>query len=972
MGTIRDIMDDALAASYDPSGQFRASMRTLVAVMNGEIDDVSPANPVVLTIENQAALIAAFTENMQSQTQRLLQVNALTPEDLYPHMADVHFTNIFNLPASTIFTLILDKKEILNSMVAIPGTMSSKVTIPRDSYFTISDYVFGIHYPIDITQLVHGGIRVSYDTSELTPLQTLSSNILTTREVQRDGVTYLAIDIEVFQFNITSKTPTVTQGTTFSYNVAITDLYYATRVYMTNSDGTISEIPVRYSESIYDPLNPCAIVKLLDGVVNVSIPQIYINNQQVLGSLRIDVYTTKGPLQTDFSSYSIGSIGYRFRDLDKTADTTYTAPMTQLDTCTILGEQQVSGGALGMTFTDLRTAVIADAIGDPSLPITPAQIQNFITRLGYDVIKNTDIVTDRVFLGTKNMPDPTDATLLTAANASIETMNAAFTDLIGNSAIIDNTSDSNSITIKPSAIFQLVDGLLTLVDDSTLASIAGMRSDLKATYITNGDFLYTPFYYVLDTSNNQFRLAPYYLDNPTVESQTFVDDNEGTLLQVNTNGYTLIKTDTGYKLQLTVISNADYKAVQDTDVQCILGFTSSTEEDPCWMVGTLFGTDPTSKERIWEFDLTSQFAMDVTDRIDFRNFKMYDTTDKTIYSNLLQDFTVIYATQSQLGNLFVPGLIDAQLPRYLVGMNSKAICQETLSLQFGQAMSNLWARARSTASTIEYETYPTDQILRYTDDIYKVDPATNSQIFMVNGQPTRVLLHAKNDPILDVNGNQQIQYPAGSIVYDNTQTPPAPIVKNVRYLQHRFELFLIEGVYAFSTDDIAIAYRNTVAQTVAGWVTTDMVNVQAATLDKTNVYFYPKTIFGTIEVTVADGIVQQISAGQSFSVALTVTKEVYQDDVLRAQLETQTTTTIAAYLKNQTLANSDIVENLRTAYGNDVLDAQVSLFGDAANIPVMQLVNPVHCCGIKKRLVSRDDDKLVVEEDITVTFTMLE
>ncbi|BAS04977.1 putative virion stractural protein [Ralstonia phage RSF1] len=971
MGTIRDFMNDALAASYDPSGQYRASMRTLTAIMNGEVDDISPANPVVYALETQGALIAAFTENMQSETRRLLQVAALTPQDLYPHMADVHFTNIFNLPAKTTFTLILDKKEILNSMKPIAGTMSSKVTIPRDTYFTISDYVFGIHYPIDIIQQVHGGIRVAYDTSQTTPLQALTTNILKTREVMRDGVTYLAIDIDVFQFVIASSTPTVTQGTTFSKNIAITDLYYATRVYRTLSDGTQQEIPVTYSEKIYDPLNPCAVVKLLDGVVNVSIPQIYINNQQVLGELRIDIYTTKGPLQTDFSSYSIGSIGYRFRDLNKNADTTYTAPMQQLDTCTVLGEQPVSGGVLAMTFDELRTAVISDAIGDPTLPITPAQIQNYITRLGYDVIKNIDIVTDRVFLGSRNMPDPTDPSLLTAANASIETMNASFTDLIGNSAVVDNTSDSNSVTLTPSAIYQLVDGTLKLVDDSTLTAIKQMRSDLKATYITNGNFLYSPFYYVLDKSNNQFRLAPYYLDNPQVLSQTFLQDNEGTLLQVNTNGYDLLKTATGFQLKLTVKSNDDYKALQDQDVQCILGFKSPTEEDPCWLVGTLFGTDPQSKERIFTFDLNTQFAMDVNDRIDFRNFKMYDTTNKTIYADLTQDFTVIYATQSQMGNLFVPGMIDALLPRYLVGANSKAICEERLTLKFGDALSNLWARARSVASTVEYETYPTDQILRYSSDQWKTDPATGNQIFMVDGKPTRVLLHAKGDPILDDNGNQQIQFPAGSVVYDYTQNPPVPVVKNVRYLKHRFELFLIEGVYAFSNDDIAVAYRNTVAQQVASWVTTDMVSVQKASMDKSRVYFYPKTIFGTIEVMVADGIVQQISAGQRFDVALTVSKEVYQNEVLKAQLVTQTTTTIAAYLTNQTLANSDIVENLRVAYGDDVLDAQVSLFGDAANIPVMQLVNEVHRCGIRKRLVSRDDDKLVVEEDINVTFSVI-
>lgn len=961
-------MNDALAASFDPSGQYRAALRTTLAVMNGELDNISPANPVIYVLETQGALVAAFTESMQSETRRLLQVAATTPEDLYPHMAAVHFTDIFNLPSSTIFTLILNKNEILSRMIPIPGTLSKKVTIPRNSYFTISDYVFGIHYPIDIIQQVHGGLRVSYDTSQTTPLQALTTNILKSRYAVRDGVEYLCIDIPVFQFQITSKTPTVSAGKTFSYNVNIADLYYATRVYRTLDDGTQEEITVTYSEKIYDPLSPTAVVKLLDGQVNVTIPQVYITNEQITGELRIDVYTTKGPLNTSLSSYTIGSIGYQFRDLNKAADTTYTAPMTKLGTSTLISNAPVSGGALGMTFDELRAAVIADAIGDPQLPITPAQIANYLNRKGYDIIKNTDVVTDRVFLASRNMPDPTNPALLTAANGSIETLNAAFTDLVGNSAVIDN---GDSITITPKAIYRLDDGILRMMSDSELTSIRQMRSDLLASHVTSNNYLYSPYHYVLDRSNNQFRLSPYYLDNPSVDSQTFVTDNEGTLLSVNTAGSDLTKTDTGYTFQITTKSSDEYKALDDSVVMVLLSFTSNTEEDPCWILGTQTGKT-TDNERIFNFGLTSQFMMDATDRVDFRNFKMFDTSDKTIYSTLQQDFMVYYVTTQQMGDLFTPSTMDAAIPRYLVPASAKGITQEQFSLNFGDSLNNLWARARTVATSIVYETYATDQILRYTTDQYKKDPATGSTVFMVNGKPQRIKLASAGDPILDANGQQQIQYPKGSIVYDNTTNPPTPVVKNGRSLKHRFELFLIEGVYIFSNDQVAIDYRNQVAETVAQWVTQDLVTIEKATMDKTFAYFYPKTVFGTIDVVTADGIIQQINAGQSFMVSLSVTSVVAQDLDLIAQLKKQTTQVISDYLKGFTLANSDIIQLLRTAYGEDVLDVQVSLFGPQANIAIMQLVNEVHRCGIRKRLVSRDDEKLVVEEDITVVVNVID
>lgn len=965
-GTIRNLMTDAVAASFNPSDTYRASLRTLAVVMKGELDDISPMNPVVLAIETQAALIAAFVEENHASTRRLLQSASQNKEDLYPHMADIHFTNIFNLPSRTTFSLVLNKNEIIAAMVPIPGSQSKKLTIPRNTYFRIGEYEFGIHYPIDIIQQLHGGLHVQYDTSRLTVLQKIKSNMLAKRYAVREDIEYLIIDIPVMQFSVTTKTPTVVSGSTFSFSAQITDKYYATRVYRTLANGTQEEIRVIYSEEIYDPYSPTAVVRVLDGEIKVMVPQIYITNGQILGELRIDVYTTKGPLQTSFDSYPMGAIVPTFRDLFKRAEKTYTAPMGRLGTTAVLGEKPVSGGALAMSFSELRQAVIADAIGDPNLPITPAQIQNYLSRKGYDIIKNTDIVTDRVFLATREMPQSENETLLTAANASIETMNSSFSELVANSGVIDNDT---SVTIKSNVIYRLSDGILKMVTDSELETIRQMRSEILANHVTNGNYLYSPYHYVLDKTSNQFRLGAYYLDEPRVDSQSFYRTNESTQLSVSTSGYSLTKTDFGYTLRVTTVSSDEYKAIEDEDVTAILRYQSPTETDPAWLVGQMVGLT-SSMERIFEFKLDSRFFMNDKDRIGWRNFKMYNQSDIVTFSDLEQEFNLTYCTTATMGSLYKASEMDAKLPRFLLPVTAVGITEEILVLNFGVALTNLWSRARSVASSVVYETYDTDVIQRYKEDVYKKDPATNSDIFWNNGLPSKIKLHSKGDPILTPEGEEIIQYPKGTIRID--PLTGEPMMKSGRYLKHRFEMFLVEGVYIFSNDQIAIDYRKALAKTVADWVKSDLSSIEEVTMDKSRAYFYPKTIFGTIEVMTGDGLVQQVNAAQRFDVSLFVPLEVKQNPDLLSRLKKQTVYGIAKGMKPSMLAISDISELLKADYGSDVIDAQISWFGEQANIPVMQLVNEVHRCGIRKRLVSRDDGKLVVEEDITVTFQTLQ
>ena len=959
---LRTFMNNASEVVNNPSGFYQATMRTLIEQRNGELNDISAGNPMVMTVESFCALTNMFIESDRAETSKMYASMADGMRDLYSHMASIHFTQIFAQPARTTFYVLFNKAELLSKLVPVGTTGAKKLTLARNSYFTIDDFEFGIHYPIDIIQQAHGGLRIAWDLSQETTLQRVSTNVLKSRTVKRDETELLLVEVPVTQFSIISKKPTVSPASTFVHTTQLTDKYYATRVYLNTSLGP-KELKVVYAEELYDAQTPTVLVRPLEDSVEVIVPQVYITTGKLVGELRIDHYVTKGPLELTFDNYPIGSIVPRWRDLNPKADTTYTAATKNLGIDAVISAEPVTGGAEAMSFDELRSAVIADAIGDPQLPVTPAQIQNNLVRSGYEIIKNADVVTERVFLASKNMPEPTDPSLLTAANASIETLNASFDDLIGRSCVY---LDGERLSITPDAVYRLDDGILKMLDDSELAAVESLRSELLAAHVTENSYLYSPFYYVADKAKNRFRLSAYYLDNPGVTGLTFVSDNPTTNMQVNTDGYLLEKTDAGYRLRVSTLSNSEYQLLADSQVGVLLGFIPPNEKEMAFVKASLL--QKSNGERVFGFDIETRYSIDENDQLGFWSFKLYDTSERQVFCALDAEFEIFYYATGVRGGDYEASEMDAMLPTYLLDPDTSALTHETMSMTFGTALNNLWSRGRPIAAGSTYKTYPEDVIARYEKNVYEKDENGIDKITFVDGVPTRNLLHAIGDPYLDPETNEPVvQYPAGSIMYENGE----PILLEGRYLKNHMELFMIEGAYRFTTDAIALDYAKQLAQRVAYWVSEDLGEILKRTMDKTKVYFYPKTIFGMTEVLVADGIQLQIPAAQRFDVSLHVPLTVYQDEDMKKQIKNKTVLLISDYLKNQTLSSSELTEMLRQTYSGDVLDVQVSLFGPQENIALMQLVNPVHRCGIKKRLVSRDDEKLVVEEDITFSFVTL-
>lgn len=959
--SVSKLVKNALDYQFNPALIQRAVLSTLTEITNGEKTVVDPTSPFVFCIESAACLTAGFMMGNEALNRKQYSRSAQTPEDLYLHMSDRDYVNRFAIPATTRFTLALALEEVLAKMVADPSTGIRKLVIPRNTFFSVADINFSLQYPIEIRQLAHGGLQVVYDVDVVSPLQALPTNVIQ-HEIRRNAESeWLFFEFDVQQFAIINQTSTLNAAIDFKLDVAFDDQYYFTRVYVENAAGNWTEIATTHSDQVYDVLTPTAVLRVIDKTVTIKIPQIYTGTGLLNKGIRIDVYQTKGPINLNLGEYPFTAYSAVWQAYDKADNTIYTAPLKTFRTVVTYSDKVVSGGSNALSFEELRLRVIQNAIGAPQLPITNVQAEVVLRNQGYQVVKNIDNITNRVFQATKEMPTPIDTKLITAAAASIETVLMSLKDAVQVSSVIDNGA---SVTLTPNTLYRNLDGIISMVTTDHLNFLLGLSSEKRALQVTQGNYLYTPFHYVLDSTNNAFESRPYHLDNPEILTKLFVTENDSTMIQVGTAAYGMTRTPTGYQIQIVTQSGDGYKALGDDQVHVQLAYIPAGEKDRAYLNGTLIGKTEAG-ERSYVFDLSTNFNVDKNDNLQLSEFKLYTTEPRLTGSPLLTEFDLIYSTSAIMASQWRPDAVDQTLGRFLLPSRIAGISHEKLRVRFGYALKTLWAQCRSVISSVPFQTYVMDVPRLYEKNIYERDANGASISFDAQGKPISVILHAKGTPVLDATGTPVFQHRRGDVVLDGNGDP---VTTDTRGMLRQIDIMLIEGVYWFATDLTATAYRSTLTASVVNWLTSDLAELEKQLLDQTRIYFYPKTTLGAINVLTGDGIVKSINAGQAFRLGLYVTKAVYANADLRERLMKATISTISEQLKGTTVSLDSITTALRAQYGNDVISVQISGLGGDLNLPALTITDDADRCSIRKRLAALPDDSLIVEEDITIDF----
>ncbi len=947
---------------YNSAAIQRLALETLESVSAGTIDVVDPSNPFVFLMESSAVNTSAAMVHFEAQTRMQYPSMAVTEDELYMHMSDKDYIGRFASPSRTTFTMLFNKAEV--TAKAIPsGTLGiNKLVIPKHTEFKIADYVFTMQYPVEMRVMDYGGIQVVYDGSDPSPLEVLKDNIAEWDTVNIEGEDYIRIKVPVSQFIIKSKYNQISKAVAFEETYPFEDDFYYCRVYRSLGLDQWSEIKTTHTDQVFDPTVVTAVLKVYDNRIKISIPQVYLDAGLITGTVRMDIYTTKGKLDLLLDSYQINAFTARWIDRDLGDETdAFATPLNSFSNMAVFSDAAVNGGVVAIPFGELRERVLNNALGDSQIPITDVQLSTRLANRGYESIKDIDNVTNRVYLASRKLPVPANTNTSSAASSVIGTLQTSYGELVDRLGVYDNGA---GITISPNTLFKLENGILKLVPNGERLALESLTGIEYVDIINDSNYLFTPFHYVLDAGDKFFETRAYYLDDPSERHKEFVEENIDLGIYISTDTFSIRKKETGYVLQITTKSDTVIKELPDYRVMPLLSFTPTDQRSEAFLEGTLLATKGDG-ERIYEFDLSTNFDIDKDHNLILNGFKMYSNDILNYNVPLNMVFDLVYYIR-EIGNE-LPSLNYRPLS-YLVSDYDRGVVHERIGIKFGTHLDGFWNRSRSVLESNIYQVYETTVYSYYDKNIYVRDANTGAVVLTrdpVTGDLTTTLLFTKGDPILDENGYHAIKHKIGDPVLDINGKP---IIDNVRSVLRELDMFLIDGRYLFSTFPKDLDYLKELPKSIVSWLENDVAEFREWLIEQTEMLLYPQRTFGNSKFLVLDGEETTLNLEQAFTVSFYLNREKFDDVFLRDSLKHLAIDVLSSELSKTRIKTNEIISKLTASAGDDVIAIDLKGLGGVHDFATISIIDKTDRCSIRKKLSIDLDGTYKVVDDVEVLF----
>ncbi len=947
---------------YNPAAVQRNVLELLEKHNNGELELVDPSNPFIFLLEASSVLSSAAMVEAEALTRQQYSSMALTEDELYLHMSDKDFAGRFSTPSRTTFTVLLSKEELIQRAVPTNNGLTRKLVIPRNTEFRVSDYAFSMQYPIEIRVMGHGGIQVVYDVSRVSPLKTIETNVVEWSMINIDRHEFLKIQIPVDQFKLKSQTAKLNQATGYSKTFEFADQYYYCRIYRSMKSGEWQEVKTTHTEQVFDPYEPTVLLKVYENRLKVTVPHVYLTTGTLDRELRIDIYTTKGPLDLMLDNYELNAFTAEWRDLDKDDNGKFVAPLTAMTNMAVFSDSVVVGGSNALTFEELRERVITNGLGSSNLPITNVQLESRLSNLGYSVVKDVDHITNRIFMASRQLPMPPSAISHSGIGCLVAPYQATVNELLRFSTVNDN---GKRLTILPETLYQIDEGVIRIATDQEVDGLVSQSKEGLVRSVNDASYLYTPFHYVLDTDNDLFDSRAYYLDKPEISGREFVNENDSLGLQIATDNIVVDKVPEGYRIRIVTRSGEVIQDLADERLTVLIAFRPPGERRNAYLKGELIGRK--DKERIYQFIVETDYDIDADHHLMITNFQMFEGERRDFATPLLTDFDVAYFVDSWEAENSRQSDIDYFGPEFLLPFHARGIIHERIKIRLGWSLEGLWTNSRSILSSKVYKRYEEDVPDYFEDNIYERDEVTGriKIVYGSGGSLDYNLLHKKGDPKLDSEGNQVYKHFKGDIVIGSDGQP---VVEDERSILREMDLVLFDGRYRFATDGDTVAYRKSIPVTLVRWLEEDINQFRAWVLEQTEIYLYPQNDLGHVQVMVEEGVMKTVSLEQSFEVQFYLTRDKYADGELRGALADMAVSTIAESMTRQRVVVSDIVSQIRAKAGVDAIGVTVSGLGGEENYATMTITDDSKRFSLAKRLSAMADGTLSVVDNVDVIF----
>lgn len=935
---------------YHPNGIMQVSLNRLQDMLAGKVTIMEPSNPFTYLLETNCLNTAFAVQEFAMLTRKLYPRLANTDSDIYLHMSDYDYLGRFSEPSYANVTFNILMNDFMTNAYLDPVSKERTLSVPRHFKVMVGDYVYLMNSAVVIRLSATGVLDVRFENQGFNNIFPVTTNHINynTYKVNNDeeylgfSLVLPEVDIEVNDVGIDS---TAINKSYLVFNNK--RKFYHLRAFYKKNDAW-KEMLVTHTNEVYDINTPTCIIKVLasESQIEYHIPTIYVNSGKMESNVRLLLYTTMGFITASFTDYKISDFTMEYGDVfPETEIDKYSAPIHLVSKMVFI-KNSASNGKDGLSFEELKQSVIDNSIGDRKLPITTKQLEFFSQQKNFKIIKDVDVVTNRIYKLETEIPSPTTRYPVTKFNLDIiEYCNDVQSLREGNSVI----GYGNDITVIPEGtLFRLENGLLSVlssIDATQLKELSG--SDLAAN-VNNNAYLYTYFHYVLDTSDDRTRLRVYDINTPSATQINFKTFNDTAKVSINSVTSNLYKTTNGYTLDVLCNLKKLTETISESNIRPYLVYTD-VSGSMYYLISTLYTT--INNQPVYRFLINTGYYINSDNRIAISNFRDSNGSQTTVFLDLSAKLELLYVS-NVIPPLFAATLMDTRISSsYLYGGNC-AVTLEEVGLVFGLHLERFFSGAHSVTSANDYERHTEDVVMRYKSTVYD----SNNQV-----------IHSVGEVVLDVEDHPVIEFAKGSVKLSDIGEP---VKVSPTSILRALNLLFIDYKVTLSSDQKAKDYAKQIRNHIT---TTTMVNakeVQTQLLDNTEAFVVvPKTV-GFIRVKTPSAEFT-IRSAQRFVFTLLVHYDVFNNTSIRDNISYTVVKMTDDYLHSANiLKRSELLNSLYTAIKEFIVSMSIDQFTEL-NSEYIEILDTNGRVTIEKVLIN-EPNGYVLKENIDISFKLID
>ena len=998
----------------------RVVLEDIQSRLGGDNVIVDPNFVAMHLIEMTSNLTSNFALAAERAVSQQMAARANSAEELYKHMSDYDYINVFATPSMASLVMIIDKDYIINNG-ELYNNSYYQVIIPKDTVFTLGNIEFGIYYPISI-RINKNTLSplVLYDLSEDNPLKTMGSNIVNYSTYSYMSMNVISIEFPIYQFVKTTKVEAITPSNGFVKKYTFNDKFYAVRVFSTKNNVT-TELHHTFSNSVYDSYTPTAKITVEpdSNELSVNIPQIYFTNEQVGSLITVEIYTTKGDIANNVSTLTSSQISVNY-NLNKNSSK-YSTILGRIPTPIFnVTSVRLSGGTNGLTFEEMRERVINNSFHN-SVLVTPTDLQNYFKDHGFKIKKYEDNLTNLTYFAYKTLKDNTEcivpssdiyirltpemvrdiddnkinsnnsSTVCSTIKGQLKEINEVNPDT-SDTEVISKYEISDTVTILPTTIYKYDNNnnCCTPLTNRELEVIKNYSKEEKIDYFNSNSFVYYPFHIRLVPDTKYTKASSYNLVSPTIKNFIFESENDTLTAQaVSTDGAiyhvngklpnltddssdTLKNVDEYYAVRLVVIKSSDLKEIPEEDFKLYI-YT----RDPN---GTYLATEAEKIEEYENYDIYQFFiATDSNINRDHQISAVNFANDNGAFPSYIdfdQKYNLVFMVRSE----YYP---DASTPySYYDGVFNRyrdewtVLIRQTCDISLGHALDDvIYNNIDIDFTSEEYLKYETDEVARYTTDIFEIDESTGIYQIVKDekgnlkvddyGNVGLNLLHKQGDIIYDLKGNKVYLHRVGDYKLDKNGEK---IKSHSRGFVYRINAPMLDYRIKLSEHPSDISYIDNLPNELENYFDV-LREADNHLLERDNIYFKPMKTLGSSIFSIGDSVTTTLPLNMSIDLKVHLERTAYIDAELRSLIEDAIINLVEEELSNTKISLVDIGNRIK----NEILYiSSVDVLGICGNrnLQTITLLDESVRPSLGKELYLTKDNTIGMRKKVNIEFVL--